>query len=98
MSTASLTRPRQRVLTSSLWTALIAAYLGGTLALAHSSGYQQGLLLVAGSFAILALSLDLVAGATGLYSLGHAGLFAIGAYGTVILNTKYGWNVFVALP
>jgi branched-chain amino acid transport system permease protein len=55
-------------------------------------------LLVAVVYSILALSLDLVAGATGLYSLGHAGLFAIGAYGTTILSTHYGWNIFLALP
>jgi branched-chain amino acid transport system permease protein len=66
--------------------------------LAHSSSYQQGLLLVAAAYSILALSLDLVAGATGLYSLGHAGLFALGAYGTTILSTHYGWNIFWALP
>jgi branched-chain amino acid transport system permease protein len=76
----------------------LVAYLAGTAVLAHSSSYQQGLLLVAAVYSILALSLDLVAGATGLYSLGHAGLFAIGAYGTTILSTHYGWNVFSALP
>ena len=75
-----------------------AAYLAGTVLLAHSSSYQQGLLLVAAVYSILALSLDLVAGATGLYSLGHAGLFAIGAYGTTILATHYGWNIFLTLP
>ena len=81
-----------------LWAAALVAYLAGSAVLAHSSSYQQGLLLVAAVYSILALSLDLVAGATGLYSLGHAGLFAIGAYGTTILSTHYGWNVFFALP
>ena len=73
-------------------------YLIVTVFLAHSSNYNQGLLLVAAVFAILALSLDLVAGMLGLYSLGQAGLFAIGAYSTTILSTTYHWNVFVALP
>ena len=81
-----------------LWAGALAAYAAGTVALAHSSSYQQGLLLVAAVYSILALSLDLVAGATGLYSLGHAGLFAIGAYATTILSTHYGWNVFEAIP
>lgn len=76
----------------------LAAYLGATTGIAHSSSYDQGLLLVAVVYAILALSLDLVAGAAGLYSLGHAGLFAIGAYGTTILQGTYNWNVFEALP
>jgi branched-chain amino acid transport system permease protein len=83
---------------SALWATAIATYLACTVLLAHSSSYQQGLLLVAAVYSILALSLDLVAGATGLYSLGHAGLFAIGAYGTTILATHYGWNIFLALP
>jgi branched-chain amino acid transport system permease protein len=83
---------------SALWTGALVAFLVGTGVLAHSSSYEQGLLLVAAVYSILALSLDLVAGATGLYSLGHAGLFALGAYGTTILSTHYGWNIFLALP
>jgi len=81
-----------------LWSVAIAAYIVCTFDLGHSSSYRQGLLLVAASFAIMALSLDLVAGVTGMYSLAHAGLFAIGAYGTAILNEVHHVNVFVALP
>ena len=77
---------------------IIVAYLAGTVLLAHTSNYDQGLLLVGVVFSILALSLDLVAGTLGLYSLGHAGLFAIGAYATTILNVNYHWSLFVALP
>jgi ABC-type branched-subunit amino acid transport system ATPase component/ABC-type branched-subunit amino acid transport system permease subunit len=58
----------------------------------------QGLVLVAAVFAVLAVSLDLVAGVLGLYSLGHAGLFALGAYATTLLYTDHGWNLFVLLP
>ncbi len=77
---------------------VLLVYVAATLALAHSSNYDQGLLLVGVSFSILALSLDLVAGMLGLFSLGHAGLFAIGAYTTAILVTNYHWSVFEALP
>lgn len=80
------------------WATALVLYLGCTLGLAHSSNYHQGLLLVAASFAILALSLDLVAGISGMYSLGHAGLFAIGAYGTTILQEHNGINILVDLP
>ena len=86
-----------RVRSSGYWAAALA-YVVATVFLAHSSNYNQGLLLVAAVFAILALSLDLVAGMLGLYSLGQAGLFAIGAYSTTILSTTYHWNVFWALP
>jgi branched-chain amino acid transport system permease protein len=76
----------------------IACYVVLTYALAHDSLYVQGLVLVAAVFGILAVSLDLVAGVAGLYSLGHAALFAIGAYGTTILHNDHGWNLFVLLP
>jgi len=74
------------------------AFVWGTYAVATGSLYTQGLVLTAAVFAILALSLDLVAGTLGLYSLGHAGLFALGAYTTTLLNINHGWNVFVLLP
>jgi branched-chain amino acid transport system permease protein len=76
----------------------IAFYLLGTYGLAHGTLYLQGLVLVAAVFAVLAVSLDLVAGVLGLYSLGHAGLFALGAYATTLLYTNHGWNLFLLLP
>lgn len=65
---------------------------------AHGSLYTQGLVLTAAVFAVLAISLDLVAGMLGLYSLAHAGLFAVGAYATTLLNIDHGTSVFVLLP
>jgi branched-chain amino acid transport system permease protein len=76
---------------------LVIAYLAGTGGIAHGSGYTQSLILQAAIFGMLAVSLDLVAGMTGLYSLGHAGLFALGAYATTLLN-QAGWNMFLLLP
>ncbi|GAA2090098.1 branched-chain amino acid ABC transporter ATP-binding protein/permease [Pseudolysinimonas kribbensis] len=78
--------------------ALVVVYLAANLGVAHGSYYVQNLAEVGAVFAILALSLDLVAGMTGLYSLGHAGLFALGAYATTLLNANLGWNVFILLP
>jgi branched-chain amino acid transport system permease protein len=77
----------------------VAAYAAFTYYVAHDGTlYLQGLILVAAVFGILAVSLDLVAGMVGLYSLGHAGLFAIGAYGTTLLYNDHHWNLFVLLP
>ncbi len=39
-------------------------------------------------YAIVAMSLDILIGYTGLAALGHSAFFAIGAYGTAILATK----------
>ncbi|TXN29966.1 ABC transporter permease subunit [Lacisediminihabitans profunda] len=89
--------PRSRRVTIGM-VVLLVAYLASTFGVANGSYGTQSLVLVAAIFAILALSLDLVAGVTGLYSLGHAGLFALGAYSTTLLNSKFGWNLFLLLP
>ncbi len=51
-----------------------------------------------GLYALLGLSLNIVLGEVGLYDLGHAGFYAIGAYTTAILNTRFGIPVLVLLP
>jgi branched-chain amino acid transport system permease protein len=93
-----VTSARMRFLQEPAVLLLIAAYLVFTYWGAHSTLYVQGLILVAAVFGMLAVSLDLVAGMTGLYSLGHAGLFALGAYATTILYNDHGWNLFLILP
>ena len=48
-------------------------------------------------YGVLALSLNMVVGMTGLLSLGHAAFFGIGAYTTAIVMTEFGVNFFVSL-
>lgn len=88
---------------STRWRALIgptavALYLIATWLVANASLNVQSLVLVAAVFGILAISLDLVAGMLGLYSLGQGGFFAIGAYLTTILAGSAELNVFALLP
>ena len=47
---------------------------------------------------IVVVGLNLLVGYTGQISLGHAGFFAIGAYGTVVLMTKAHFPFLLALP
>lgn len=47
---------------------------------------------------IVAIGLNLLIGYTGQISLGHAGFFAIGAYGTVVLMSLTGLPFVIALP
>lgn len=47
---------------------------------------------------IVAVGLNLLVGYTGQISLGHAGFFALGAYGTVILMSKAHLPFLLALP
>ncbi|HQP31589.1 MAG TPA: branched-chain amino acid ABC transporter permease, partial [Deltaproteobacteria bacterium] len=51
-----------------------------------------------GIYALLGLSLNIVLGEVGLFDLGHAGFYAIGAYTTAILNTKFGVPVLALIP
>lgn len=60
--------------------------------------YWVSLLVLMGIYAIVALGLNLLTGYTGLISLGHAALFAVGAYTSAILTTKYGVTFWLALP
>ncbi|MEJ1378702.1 MAG: branched-chain amino acid ABC transporter permease [Candidatus Sedimenticola sp. (ex Thyasira tokunagai)] len=53
--------------------------------------------VTAGLNAILAVSLNLLMGYAGQISLGHAAFFGIGAYGSAILTTRYGWNPWPAI-
>lgn len=51
-----------------------------------------------GIYAALALSLNVILGQTGLYNMGHAAFFAVGAYAAVILSKIYGIPIIWALP
>lgn len=51
-----------------------------------------------GLYALLGLSLNLIVGHTGLFNLGHAAFYAVGAYTAAILNTKYHIPILLLLP
>ncbi len=47
--------------------------------------------------AVIAIGLNLLIGYTGQISLGHAGVFGLGAYASAILSSRYGWPPALAL-
>ncbi len=59
--------------------------------------YLIHLAILFGIYAILALSLNLVVGYTGLLSITHAAFYGIGAYTVALCMTLLGWNFFLAL-
>ncbi len=67
----------------------------------HSSSFVVLLATRAMVFAILAMSLDILLGFTGLASLGQAAYFGVGAYLTAILATKFqvglGWDFWLVV-
>jgi branched-chain amino acid transport system permease protein len=75
--------------------ALVAAF--AVLPLVWDSPYILQTLTNAWLYALLALSLTLVAGTTGLVSLGHAGLLAIGAYASALLALDQGFPIWLSI-
>jgi branched-chain amino acid transport system permease protein len=61
------------------------------------SPYYIGVFTLVGIYIILAVGLDLLMGYAGQISVGHAAFFAIGAYTTGILTTKYGCTSVTAM-
>jgi branched-chain amino acid transport system permease protein len=67
----------------------------------HSGSFVVLLATRAMAFAILAMSLDILLGFTGLASLGQAAYFGVGAYLTAVLATKFhfglGWDFWLVV-
>jgi branched-chain amino acid transport system permease protein len=61
------------------------------------SDYSRALVSEIFIFAILAMSLDLLLGFTGLMSLGHAAFFGLGAYAVAVLGAQLGLNAWLGL-
>lgn len=62
------------------------------------SSFMLTLLTQALIYGILAMSLDIILGYTGLASLGHAAYLGLGAYGVGILSTRYDAGFWTTLP
>jgi len=62
------------------------------------SPYAQDLIVRIAIYAIFALSLELLVGATGLVSLGHAAFLGIGAYVTVLASGDSGASLALLVP
>src|SRR5664280_494881 len=71
------------------------------LVIPHTSSFVVLLATRALAFGILAMSLDILIGFTGLASLGQAAYFGVGAYLTAVLAAKYhfgvGWDFWLVV-
>lgn len=75
----------------------LAWVLGLAIPLALSSSWVSVAAIFA-IYAITALSEDIILGRAGMFDMGHAVYFGIGAYVTAILNTTFGVPIFVTMP
>ena len=75
---------------------LVILALGAALPFLLSSGFHIRLAMLIWIYAILCMGFNLLYGYSGQISLGSPAFYAIGAYGFAMLQTKLGWNPFLA--
>ncbi len=78
------------------WGAAAAAAAG--VPLLTENTYYLYLAMTVGIMAVVGCGLNVLAGLTGQISLGHAGLYAVGAYTGALLATRAGLGFWPALP
>jgi branched-chain amino acid transport system permease protein len=80
---------------------VVAALALIAIVVPHSGSFVVLLATRAMAFAILAMSVDLLLGFTGLSSMGQAAYFGVGAYLTAVLATKFhfglGWDFWIVV-
>ena len=76
---------RSSLLAAVLWTAALAALAAFPWL---TNNYFIHIASLIGVFTIVAVGMNILVGMTGLVSLGHAGLFAVGAYTSAMLGTR----------
>ncbi len=79
--------------------AVAVALVAAAVALPHVAGpFWMGLVTQMIVFGLLALSVDLLLGHAGLFSVCHGSFFAVAAYTTAILQVRYGVPTALAAP
>lgn len=61
------------------------------------NAYWTDVCVMIGLYALLSLSLNVMLGQAGIFNMGHAAFFAVGAYATAILNTQCQWPILLTM-
>jgi ABC-type branched-subunit amino acid transport system permease subunit/ABC-type branched-subunit amino acid transport system ATPase component len=77
---------------------LIAIVVVAAIYALLANQYYLFLLTTGALTVIVGVGLNVLLGLTGQVSFGHVGFYALGAYATAILASKYGWNFWWTLP
>jgi branched-chain amino acid transport system permease protein len=75
-----------------------AALFFATLPLYLNNPYVLRIFIHIGIYALLTSSLNIVNGYTGLFSVGHAAFYGVGAYASTILCIRLGLSFWLGLP
>lgn len=74
--------------------------IGGILLLilpAVLNPYLLRVVIMVGIYMILASSLNIIIGFTGMFSLGHGAFYGIGAYTSALLARNFGWSFWITM-
>ena len=77
---------------------LVALVAGASIYAAIANQYYLFLLTTGALTVIVGVGLNVLIGLSGQVSFGHVGFYALGAYATAILTTKFGWSFWATLP
>jgi len=77
------------------WIGLVIAVLAPFVT---ATNYSLSVMTSALLFVMLAVGLNIVVGYCGLLDLGYAAFFAIGAYTSGVLATRYDWSLLATVP
>jgi ABC-type branched-subunit amino acid transport system ATPase component/ABC-type branched-subunit amino acid transport system permease subunit len=77
---------------------IAVALAAAAVPLATTNTYYLYLAMTIGIFVVVTSGLNVLTGLTGQISLGHAGLYAIGAYAAALGATRLGLGVWTAIP
>jgi branched-chain amino acid transport system permease protein len=80
------------------WSVIAALVIVAVTFPMYSSNYWISVFQNAMFMALLAMSLNIIVGYTGMFHLGFAAKFAIGAYISAILVRTFEWNFWLTLP
>ncbi|HJR37867.1 MAG TPA: branched-chain amino acid ABC transporter permease [Nocardioidaceae bacterium] len=87
---------------SSLMESRYLGWIGLAIALlapfVSATNYSLSVMTSALLFVMLAVGLNIVVGYCGLLDLGYAAFFAIGAYTSGVLATRYDWSLLATIP
>lgn len=73
------------------------AVLAGVLPLVFHNAYHLSVLILIGTYAIIAIGLSLLMGYAGQISLGHAAFYGLGAYASAIGTTRFGLDPWLCI-
>lgn len=77
---------------------LVLVVAAAPLVFSGRMSYYLSILSLAGIYAIVAIGLNMLMGYAGQISLGHAAFFAVGAYTSGILSSRFGWSPVFCVP